>query len=152
MSCMHLLLSGTRDPKGDRLGYWRGSTLVRGLHVSTVCECFAPVLGKTNTLITISTKLAPLQRDGRTKDVMQVLISSTYNFFRETCLWQLVTWILSYIFVLPFKKYITWLISFMQHPYIHPYAYGVFITATYFVYICCYYFYYCSTTSVTFAL
>ena len=126
-SCIHLLLSGTRDPKGDRLGYQRGWILVWGLHVSIECECFDPVFGRTSNLITISSKLAPQQWYGRTKDVVQVLISRTYDNSWEICLWQLVTWILSYIFVLPFVTSITWLISFMQRPYIHPYTYGVFL-------------------------
>ena len=34
--------------------------------------------GRTSALITISSKLAPQQRDGRTKYVMQVLIASTH--------------------------------------------------------------------------
>ena len=111
-----------------------------------------PVLGETSTLITISSKLAPQQRDGWTKDVVQVLIASTHDYFRDTCLWLLVTWMLSYIFVPPFVSSITWLISFMQRPYIHPYAYGDFSTTTYFVHTCCYYCYYCFTVTAVFTL
>ena len=49
--------------------------------------------------------------------------------------------------------YIYYMVNpFMQRPYIHPCAYGVFSPDTQTIYTCCYYCYYCFTATIVFTL
>ena len=62
--------------------------MVHSLRITCIhwVYCFVPVLFDRSTLISISSFWPRSQRDGRTKDVVQVLIASTYNYLRDTCL------------------------------------------------------------------
>src|SRR4051812_8203070 len=78
---------------------------------------------KRSTLIASSSLKAPLPWDGWTKDVVQVLIASTYYYIRSTCLGLFSTWMLVIIYLNALDLEVTCLDSCMQHPSIHPYAY-----------------------------
>ena len=54
---------------------------------------------KRSTLIASSSLEAPLQRAGKTKDVVQVLIASTYAYIWNTCLGLSSTWMLYLIYL-----------------------------------------------------
>ena len=70
----------------------------------------------------------PLQRAGRTKDVVQVLIASTYDYIWNTCLGLSSSWILYLIYLqLPYVLIAMWIVLSMQRPSIHPYAYRTWI-------------------------
>ena len=54
---------------------------------------------KRSTLIASSSLEAPLQRAGRTKYVVQVLIASTHDYIWSTCLWLFSTWMIILIYM-----------------------------------------------------
>ena len=68
------------------------------------------------------------KRDGRTKDVVQVLLASTYNYLWGTCL-MFVECLDDYLLSVcrAHVKTTTWSILSMQRPIIHPSAYSVLI-------------------------
>ena len=68
------------------------------------------------------------KRAGKIKDVVQVLIASTYDYIWDTCLGLSSTWMLYLIYLqLPYVLIAMWIVLSMQRPSIHPYAYHTHI-------------------------
>src|SRR4051812_8583938 len=86
-SCLHILLSGTEGPEVAEIGITGGNgcdmriTCVHGV----LMLCFGTLL-KGVPEFPVDSLEAPLQRPGRTKDVVQVLIVSMYDYIWNTCL------------------------------------------------------------------
>ena len=124
-SCLHTLLSGTYGPEVTEIGITGREWLWCEYHmcsrsVNALLRCSI----KRRTLIASSSLEAPLQRAGRTKDVVQVLIASTYDYIWNTCLGLSSTWMLYLIYLqLPYVLIAMWIVLSMQRPSIHPYAY-----------------------------
>src|SRR4051812_45230433 len=78
---------------------------------------------KRRTLIVSSSLEAPLSRAGWTEDVVQVLISSTYDYIWSTCLGLLVLGSLLLFICNALDLEVTCLELSMQRSSIHPYAY-----------------------------
>jgi hypothetical protein len=92
---------------------------------------------KRSTLITSSSLEAPLQRAGRTEDVVRVLIASTYDYIGTHAYSYLVLGCFI-LFICNAHVYaITCIISFMQCLFIRPYAYSTYNPAVYYGYYCC---------------
>ena len=87
---------------------------------------------------------------------MQVLIASTYDNLRNTCLWLLSTWTLyHYSPANAHVLIIIWVILSMQRPFIRPYAYSILImlfptiTTAVFISLMLLFHYYCYYKMVT---
>jgi hypothetical protein len=111
---------------------------------------------KRSTLITSSFPrgLAANRLVGQ-KMSCKFLITSMYDYIRNTCLWLFSTRMLyHYLSAIAHVLIITWIILSMQRPFIHPYTYSIksycllLIPLLSLFYYCCYYF----TTATTIKL
>ncbi len=85
-----------------------------------------------------------------TKDVVQVLIASTYDYIWNTCLGLSSTWMLYLTYLqLPYVLIFMWIVLSMQRPSIHPYAYHTRIPQLLLLLLLSlfYYFYYFAITT-----
>ena len=124
-SCIHTLLSGTKGPEVIAIGI----TGANGFDVRITCVhgvlmlCSGALL-KGSPYLPVVPLRPRCKRAGRTKDVVQVLIASTYDYIWNTCLGLSSTWMLYLIYLqLPYVLIAMWIVLSMQRPSIHPYAY-----------------------------
>src|ERR1041385_8302224 len=107
-----------------------------------------------STLISISSFWPRSYRDGRTKDVVQVLIASTHNYLRDTCLMFDIC-LDDHLFCVPCPvlESIICLLSSMQRPTIHLPSLQCFqscwlLLITFAIYFyCCYHHYHITITT-----
>ena len=83
---------------------------------------------------------------GKTKDIVQVLIASMYDYIWNTCLGLSSTWMLYLIYLqLPYVLIAMRIVLSMQRPSIHPYAYRtripllLLLLLLSLLYYCCYF-------------